>query len=789
MKVSYKVLKKYIPHIDSPEKIAQDLIMHTAEVEGIHSQKDDFKHMVYGKITSVTKHENADSLKVCMVDIWESIDTQIVCGWSNLKVGQGVAIAKIWASVLWHGQWDPVIMKKTAIRGIDSCGMICAAEEIGLKDDFPSKSETEILDLSHIDAKPGTPLDEVLGKDDVILEIDNKAINHRPDLFSHIGIAREIEAINGRKLPYDMTKKDFSHLPDLGITNDIPQIVKRYMGLKVSGVSNIESPDYVKEVLASHNIDPKGLLIDITNYSLYLYGQPTHCFDAKKVTGHIHIRFAKEGESFTALNDKKYSLSPQDIVIADDISILALGGIIGGKDSAVSDTTTDIIIESAWFDQAIIRKTGKRLGIRTDSLNVFEKDLVSSIRDTGPSLIIKELEEHIPSMRLEAFTDIYPEPQSHNTIDFDLEHIKKLIGREYSRDQVLSILHNISIEEKDGILTIPLWRKDLTNIADIAEEIARLDGYNKVKMTVPRINLGAISQSPLYLAKRDIRNFLVARWFFEMYTYSFVDDNLMKKTLSGTKNLVPIKNALTEEMTHMRGSLVPNLLQALQDNAREFKNMKLFECEKVFSRDNESQVSEYYELTALEQSAQDIPYYEMQNTLKDLFSKLSLLKYSFEWSDSLPSYVHSGRTSVIMVRGQAVGYLGEIHPKVSKNFELSERIAFFTLNINKIEEALYGLVLAKEVSNFQENNFDLNFVLDKNTPGVKILKAIEKTDSLIKKVELFDIYESEEKLPGKRSLSFKIYIQSDSETLDDRVKNRLIEDIVKKVEKLGWSLR
>jgi phenylalanyl-tRNA synthetase beta chain len=185
-------------------------------------------------------------------------------------------------------------MKKTAIRGIDSYGMICAAEEIKLKDEFPSKSETEILDLSHITAHPGANLAEVLGKDDVILEIDNKAINHRPDLFSHIGIAREIQAIAGKKLGYMMTQRDFSTLPDLGIKNDIPQIVKRYMGLKVSGVQNIDSPEYVKDVLKSHDIEPKGILVDITNYSLYLYGQPTHCFDADKVTGSIHIRFAVE---------------------------------------------------------------------------------------------------------------------------------------------------------------------------------------------------------------------------------------------------------------------------------------------------------------------------------------------------------------------------------------------------------------------------------------------------------------------------------------------------------------
>ena len=203
--------------------------------------------------------------------------------------------------------------------------MICAAEEIYLADEFPQKSETEILDLSHLDATPGTPLADLLGKNDAILEVDNKAINHRPDLFSHIGIAREIDAIAGKKLGHMMTRTDFTHLPDLGIKNDIPQIVKRYMGLKVSGVQNIESPEYIKDLLNSHDIEPKGILVDITNYSLYLYGQPTHCFDADKVTGNIHIRFAKDGETFMALNDKEYTLTPADIVIADEVSVLALG--------------------------------------------------------------------------------------------------------------------------------------------------------------------------------------------------------------------------------------------------------------------------------------------------------------------------------------------------------------------------------------------------------------------------------------------------------------------------------
>ncbi len=789
MKVSYKVLKKYIPDIKTPQEVAQDLIMHTAEVEDIHSESDSFENIVYGVIKSVENHPDADALKLCMVDGGESDLTQIVCGGSNLAMWQAIALAKVGASVLWHGQGEPVVMKKTAIRGVDSYGMICASEEIGLKDEYPAASETEILDLSHIEAKPGTNLAEVLGKDDVILEIDNKAINHRPDLFSHIGIAREIATIAGKKLGYSMTRTDFSTLPDLGITNDIPQVVKRYMGLKVSNVQNIPSPDYVLDVIKSHDIDSKGLLVDITNYSLYLYGQPTHCFDADKLTGNIHIRYAKDGETFTALNDKQYTLTPSDIVIADEVSVLALWWIIWGKDSAVSDTTTNIIIESAWFDQAVVRQSGKRLGLRTDALNVFEKDLVVEIRDTGTSLIMQEIQKQIPNAKLEAFTDVYPEKQYAAEIEFDLEHICRLIWKDYSKDEVLDILDRLFITEKNGVLEIPLWRKDLTNIADIAEEVARIDGYDKIETTVPRINLWAISQSPLYRAKRESRNYLVSAGYFEMYTYSFLDDTLMSKALGNTNSLVPMKNALSEELTHLRGSLIPNLLKALEENKREFTNMKLFECEKVFLRENTDTVSEHYELSWVEHISWESAYYQIQTTLSDLLKKLGVLKYEFKATSTSPSYAHSTRTADIIVRGKSVGYIWEIHPKALKNFSLTGRVWFYSLNMQLLEPALYGLVKASEVSSFQANSFDINFVVDLTTAWSTIAAAIEKSDTLITSVELFDIYEDEERLPGKRSLSFKVTTQSLEKTLDDSFKNELIKTIVKNVEKKGGSLR
>ncbi len=263
----------------------------------------------------------------------------------------------------------------------------------------------------------------------------------------------------------------------------------------------------------------------------------------------------------------------------------------------------------------------------------------------------------------------------------------------------------------------------------------------------------------------------------------------MQKVLGSISELVTLKNALSAELSHMRGSLIPNLLQALEDNKSEYKQVKLFECEKVFEKNAENIISEHYELSLLEQISGDVAYYEVQNTLKDLFAKLAVFSYSFAKAKNVPHFAHAGRSSEIIVRGKTVGYLGEIHPKVVKNFGLSGRIGFVQINLGLLEGALFGLVAAREISSFQENNFDLNFVIEKNAPGSEIQKTIEKSDTLIQKVELLDIYESEEKLPGKRSLTFKIYIQSMSETLGDGVKSKLIDTIVQNVEKKGGKLR
>ncbi len=801
MKISYNTLKKYIPNIKSVEEVAQDLIMHTAEVEEIIYEWKSFENIVVWEILEINPHSDADKLKVCSVNIWEE-NTQIVCGGTNLELWQKVAVAKIGAEVSWH--WEETItMKKTKIRWVESSWMICASEEIWLKNEFPAESWTEILDLSNLEVKAWDSISEILKKDDSYLDIDNKAINHRPDLFSHIWIIREICAINWKKFDFEFENMDFSGLSELNLENTISESVKRYMWVKISWVENSKTPEYIKEVIKSHWIDSKWLLIDITNYSLYFYWQPTHIFDADKVKWKIEIRFAKQDEKFLALDDKEYKLSIKDIVIADEEKVLALGWIIWGKESSVSETTKNIIIESANFDQAILRKTWKTLGLRTDALNVFEKDLLPEMCSRWASLIISELQKIFTDLKIESIKDCYENKQKQIELDYDINFINNLIWKEYSKETCDKILENLWIKINWEKLEIPFWRKELNYKADIAEEIARIDWFDKIETTPPSINMWAVSQSNIYKIKNDTRSFFTSKWFFDMYNYSFVNEDLMNKLEWNCNNLVPLKNALSAELTHMKGNLIPNLMNSLKENIREKKDLKLFEIEKVFKLENNN-ILENYEIASVITSDEKIPYYEIQKIVTDYLKTIWIDNFSFdnpsafqaapfttkESKGFLPTYSHSWRTAKIIARWQEIGFVWEIHPEISKRFDVKNRVAFFYINVDKISNMAYNITKASEISQFQMNNFDLNFVVDKTIKWKDIKTAIINTDKkLIKKVELFDIFESEEKLPGKRSLSFKIYIQSEEWTLDDKVKNNLIDEIKNKVEKKGWELR
>lgn len=780
MKISYKVLQNYIKNIKSPEEIAKDLVMHTAEVEGIEYEWENLEKVFIWEVKTCEKHPDSEKLNVTTVEVLGQT-YPIVCGAPNVKAGLKVPVALVWAKLK-----EDFVIAKTKIRWETSEWMICSEDELGLVDE----RQAGILELPE-NAPLWACMRDYLGKNDAILEVDNKAINHRPDLFSHIWIIREIYAISWEKFDFEYEKRDFSSLSDLWIKNEIPELVSRYIWVKMENVENIQTPDYIKQVLSSAWISSKGLLIDLTNYSLYLYGQPTHIFDADKIDWNIVIRKAKNGEKFVALNDVEYELDENDIVIADNSSVLALGWIIWGKNSAVSENTKNIVIESAHFDQAVLRITGKKLGVRTDALNVFEKDLLNEMQLCGASLIVSEIEKNISGSCLVAFSDIYAKKQEEIFIDFDLDFINNLIWKKYEKDEVLKILENLGIILlENGKLKIPFWRKDLNFKADIAEEIARISGFDSIEATIPRLDLWAVTQTNSYKIKNEVRNFLTSVWYFDLYTYSFVNENLLEKCLMNVENLVPMKNALSEELTHLRWSLIPNLMLTLEENIRDFKNLKLFEIEKVFEKNN-SWILERYFLSWVEVIDKDIAYFDIQKRVSLLLKTLWVDRYFFENSDKFPAFAHSWRTAKILARGQEIGFVWEIHPKVAKNFWVDKRIWFFEIDVEKLQNLVFGKIKAKDISSFQENNFDLNFVVEKDkTSASKVRTAIEKAENkLINKVELVDIYENEEKLPWKRSLTYKIFIQSMDWTLDDKVKAEMIEKIVSSVKKVGWELR
>ena len=378
MKVSLNWVKKYVdlPKEITNKQIAYDLTLRTVEVESVENTSDKFHDIVVGKILEVKEHPNADSLRICMVDIGETEPVQIVCGGSNLYVGEYVVISKPGAEVYWHGEPDLVKIKKTNMRGESSYGMICGAEEVYLENIFPAKNETEIVDLKGIECKPGQNIAELICMDDVVLEIDNKSLTNRPDLWGHYGIARELSAIYNVPLKELPSIEIDKNLPKYNVEIQVPEKCNRYAAIEIENVYDKESPMWMKAALINAGMRPISAIVDITNYVMMAVGQPLHAFDRTHVNGEkIIVRNAKKDEELLLLDNNTISLTEDDLVICDDTDAMALAGIRGGKKDSILPETTGVVVEVANFIASTIRKTGKRFDEKTDASIRYEKNL------------------------------------------------------------------------------------------------------------------------------------------------------------------------------------------------------------------------------------------------------------------------------------------------------------------------------------------------------------------------------------------------------------------------------
>ena len=590
MKISLNWIKEFVdlPADLSIAQLAHELTMRTVEVEGYEDLGASLDKIIVGRVEIVEPHHQADRLRVAKVDIGEEELSQVVCGGSNLEVGQMVVVATPGSYVRWHGEGEPVEIKASKLRGVPSAGMICASAEIGMEELFPAKEEAEIVDLLGYDAKPGQPISEVVGRNDIIIEIDNKSITNRPDLWGHYGIARELAAI------YDLPLK-----PLPAFEEQLPQGIEvkiedenrcaRYTALNIENVTNRPSPVWMRERLASLDVRPINLMVDITNYVMLCVGEPTHAFDAAHIEGGIIVRQARNGEKLTLLNDEELELRASDLLITDHAKPLALAGVMGGKLDSVLDDTQNVVLEVANFDAIGTRRTATHFGLRTESSARFEKALDTQRVDQVLGLTVALLKELMPEANLSGFSDLNLRPTPNLTVEVEKAYLEKRLGTGLEVDEVQSLLGRLGFEVTfaDGVFDcqVPTWRAtgDVSLPADILEEVARIRGYESFDFKPPVVALdGALHQTRMDMKQRIAHVLSERVGMQEIFTYPWVEERYLAAANIGTEGLLKLATPPSPEQSCLRPSLVPGMLEAIQLNQHHFESFKIFEQGVVF---------------------------------------------------------------------------------------------------------------------------------------------------------------------------------------------------------------
>ena len=574
MKLSLSWIKDFvnIPEDMDMKQLAYDLTMDTVEVEDVEYLADRFDHMVVGVIEDIEPHPNADKLRVCKVDIGDGEIKDIVCGGINLEKGMRVAVSCPGAIVRWHGEGEPVEIKKSKLRGVASYGMICASDEIGLGDLFPASQEAEILDLSAFEVPAGATLADALDLNDVLLEIDNKSMTNRPDLWGHYGIAREIAALYNLPLA-EIKPFETDVQSDFNVEIADPDRCPRYIGVEMSGVNVKEAPYQMQNRIWKVGMRPINALVDITNYVMLATGNPTHAFDADNITDHIVVRHAAENEKLLLLNDKELSLCTDDLVITDSEGPVALAGVMGGAKDSILPKTERVILEVANFEAAGIRRTALRYDNRTEASSRYEKAIDPERCDQALALSMQYFKELYPEMKVTGYCDKYVKKLKRAEIDVNLVWLEKRLGKHLTNDEIQGKLEklgfDVQIHGEDMHVIAPTWRStgDISIKDDVMEEVARMYGYDNFEPTSFTTTFdSAINQKDQDLV-RNMKEFLAIRCGMqEIYTYPWVNDVYLNAIMQTTEGMLRLSTPPAPDLSYLRASLLPNICEAVAKN-------------------------------------------------------------------------------------------------------------------------------------------------------------------------------------------------------------------------------
>ncbi len=813
MKLSLNWIKDYVNLPDDLDltKLSYDLTMSTVEVEGAENLADAFDHIVVGKILEVAAHPDADKLRVCQVELADGVH-QIVCGGSNLEVGMLVVVSEPGAMVRWHGEGEPVKIKAAKLRGVESYGMICGADEVGLGDLFPVKAEHEIVDLSGYDVKVGENVATALGLDDIILEIDNKSMTNRPDLWGHYGMARELAAM------YDLPLKSIDPYivpegtPEFDIRIEDNEKCPRYIGVKLEGVSVKEAPFSMRARLWKVGLRPINALVDITNYVMMAVGQPTHAFDSDMICDYIKVRRAADGETLALLNGKELSLANDDLVIADSKEAVALAGVMGGEKDSILPTTENVILEVANFEATGIRRTALRYDNRTDASTRYEKAIDPERCDLALSLAMELFGELYPEMKVVAYADDYKSKLVPAEIDVSYDWLDRRLGKHLTPDEIshkLGLLgFSVSFDGDNMHVCVPTWRStgDVSIKADIMEEVARMYGYENFKAdTITTSFDGAINQLDKSLV-RNIEEYLAYRCGMqEVLTYPWMKEELVNAILGSTEGILTLPTPPSPEEKYIRSSTLPNLCQAVVNNERYYNEFAIFEEAQVAS--GAEFVSPYDESEKLPIQRRHIGCAFALKTDK-IEGITALFRKAKGIIEEMPRYTHMESFSFakaekphwadnvawlnIFVGDTKVGSLGVLDKRAS----MAIGIKNLAVVLAEIDTEL--LVPFKSRTNtfthlpeYPVNDYDLSMLVDATVTWEQIRDSVlAKKGELIGGVSFVDEYKGKQIPDGKKSVTIRLAIGAADRTLTSQEIEDAAARIVKQLTKtVGAEIR
>ncbi|MGN0170349.1 MAG: phenylalanine--tRNA ligase subunit beta [Lachnospiraceae bacterium] len=805
MNTSLSWIKEYVPELNvTAQEYTDAMTLSGTKVEGYECLADDLKNIVVGQILSIERHPDADKLIICQVDVGEKEPIQIVTGAPNVKEGDKVPVVLHGGSVAGdhdgHRTPGGVKITRGKLRGVPSEGMMCSIEELGSsRDMYPEAPEYGIYIFDE-DVKTGEDAVKVLGLDDVNFEYE--ITSNRVDCYSVIGIAREAAATFGKAFHYPEIKEtgNSENASDyISVEIDNTQLCSRYVGRVVKNVKIGPSPKWMQRRLASVGIRPINNIVDITNYVMEEFGQPMHAYDLATIEDRkIVVRNAQKGEKFTTLDGQERILDETMLMICDGKKPVGLAGIMGGENSMITDSVKDVLFEAACFDGTNIRLSSKKLGMRTDASGKFEKGLDPNQAMLAINRCCQLMEEFGAGEVVGGAVDIYPTVREGNRVIFEPDKINRLLGTDISPEDMIHYFAMVDLgyDKETNEVIVPSWRQDVHVMADLAEEVARFYGYDRIPITLPHGGTTTGGKSKKQLLEDKARTVAHYNGFSQAMVYSFespkVFDKLLLPADAPERKAITIMNPLGEDFSIMRTSSLNGMLTALATNYnRRNKNVRLFELGNIYlpkSLPLEELPDEDMILTLGMYGEGD--FYEMKGVVEEILSECGVRTRLSVVPDEKIPYMHPGRCAQVFAGDKKVAMLGEVHPIVCANYNIKEKVYIAIIGMPAIVELSNFDYKYEGVAKFPAVNRDLSMLVSKEVLAGEIEECIRKNGgAYLENVELFDVYDGNQIASGYKSLAYALTFRAKDKTLEESEITGAMNKIVSSLSDMNVELR